>query len=62
MNQKTSVLIIYTGGTIGMVEDNKTGSLKTFDFRHLLKHLPELKKFNIRLETFHLIPLLIPRI
>jgi L-asparaginase len=26
------ILLIYTGGTIGMIKDPKTGSLKAFDF------------------------------
>ena len=41
--EKASILIIYTGGTIGMVEDPKTGSLQPFDFNHLVDHVPELK-------------------
>ena len=39
----TSVLIIYTGGTIGMVENSKTGSLEPFNFHHLLDKVPELR-------------------
>ena len=39
-----SILIIYTGGTIGMVEDPKTGSLAPFNFQHLVDHVPELKE------------------
>ncbi|MFB6307233.1 MAG: asparaginase [Flavobacteriales bacterium] len=45
------ILIIYTGGTIGMVKDENTGNLKPFDFKHILKHVPELEKFNIELEV-----------
>ncbi len=41
--EKASILIIYTGGTIGMVEDPKTGSLEPFNFEHLVDHVPELK-------------------
>ena len=41
-----SVLLIYTGGTIGMIENPETGALENFDFDHLLKHVPELKRFN----------------
>lgn len=40
-----SVLIIYTGGTIGMVKDEETGALKSFDFDSLIKEIPEIKKF-----------------
>ncbi|MBI3136357.1 MAG: asparaginase [Bacteroidetes bacterium] len=45
------VLIIYTGGTIGMVNDPETGALKPFDFEHLYNSVPELKQFNYRLEA-----------
>ena len=47
-----SILIIYTGGTIGMVRDEKTGSLKSFDFDSLLSEIPEIKKFSTKIETF----------
>lgn len=39
---KTKILLIYTGGTIGMAKDYTTQSLKPFDFENLLKHIPEL--------------------
>jgi L-asparaginase len=44
---KPRVLIIYTGGTIGMVQDIKTGVLVPFDFEHLYHQVPELEKFDI---------------
>ena len=44
-----NVLLIYTGGTIGMIEDFGTNTLKPFDFNYLKKYVPELSrlKFNI---------------
>ena len=48
---KKSVLIIYTGGTIGMVADRRTGSLKAFDIDHILKNVPELSKMSIKLNS-----------
>ena len=48
----TSVLIIYTGGTIGMVEDVDTGTLESFDFEHLRKNLPELQQFNFKIDCY----------
>ena len=39
---KTKILLIYTGGTIGMAKDYENASLKPFDFDNLLKHIPEL--------------------
>ncbi|MDP3313602.1 asparaginase [Lutibacter sp.] len=40
------ILLIYTGGTIGMVKDFKTGVLKTFNFNKLIKHIPEINHLN----------------
>jgi L-asparaginase len=47
----SSVLIIYTGGTIGMVSDPETGILQPFDFDHLSSQVPELNKFDFNLQT-----------
>lgn len=49
--KKPSVLLIYTGGTIGMMQDVKTGELKPFDFKSLTKQIPELEKFKIQLSS-----------
>jgi L-asparaginase len=46
-----SILIIYTGGTIGMVHDPDTGSLVPIDFRHITDHVPELRKFGYQLHS-----------
>ena len=48
-----SVLLIYTGGTIGMIENPETGALENFNFDHLLKHVPELKRFNFPIHRHH---------
>lgn len=45
--EKAKVLIIYTGGTIGMVKDHESGSLVAFDFNHLYEQVPELKRLEI---------------
>ena len=42
----TSILLIYTGGTIGMVQDAYNGSLKPMDFENILNQLPELKRID----------------
>jgi L-asparaginase len=49
IDNNASVLLIYTGGTIGMIENRETGSLEAFDFAHLKQHVPEfsLLKFTI---------------
>lgn len=44
--KKSSVLLIYTGGTIGMMQNPETGALESFNFEHLLHHVPEIKRFN----------------
>lgn len=44
--QKPRILIIYTGGTIGMIEDPETHALKPFDFSHLIDNVPKVKKLN----------------
>ena len=51
MTKKSSVLLIYTGGTIGMMQDLLTGELKPFDFKTLTKQIPELTKFDIDLSS-----------
>jgi L-asparaginase len=48
---KSKVLLIYTGGTIGMMQDAKTGQLKPFDFKHLTEQIPELSKFDVELSA-----------
>ncbi len=50
MNNKPKVLIIYTGGTIGMVDDPITGSLVPFDFNHLHNSVPELNQIDYQLD------------
>lgn len=50
MNQNKSILLIYTGGTIGMV-NGTDGSLKPFDFEKLTAKIPELKNFDIELDA-----------
>jgi len=47
----SSILLIYTGGTIGMMEDAISGSLVPFDFSALLDQVPELKRFNFKIDV-----------
>jgi L-asparaginase len=49
--KERSILIIYTGGTIGMVHDPANGSLVPIDFRHISDHVPELRKFGYDLQS-----------
>lgn len=49
--RRASILIIYTGGTIGMIHNADTGALESFNFDHLLSHVPELKQLNIDIDS-----------
>ena len=42
MEEQINILIIYTGGTIGMIRDSKTGSLTPFNFDGIYEQSPEL--------------------
>lgn len=52
MSNKPKILLVYTGGTIGMVKDSETGVLKAFNFDELLHNIPELKLLDCHIETF----------
>ena len=49
---KTSILLIYTGGTIGMMENPETGALENFNLEQLQKHVPELERFDFDIDTY----------
>ena len=51
MQNKPKILLIYTGGTIGMMKDFSTGALKAFNFSKLLQKIPELKLLDCDIET-----------
>ncbi|MEH6680544.1 MAG: asparaginase [Sediminicola sp.] len=51
MENRTKILLIYTGGTIGMVKDYVTGALKAFDFKKLQKHIPELNQLDCTIDN-----------
>ena len=54
MNQATGkprILIIYTGGTIGMIEDPETRTLAPFDFNHLIDNVPKVKMLDYVIEN-----------
>ncbi len=50
------ILIIYTGGTIGMIEDPVTGALRAFDFDHLLEQIPEIQRFGFQISSIQFDP------
>ena len=49
------ILLIYTGGTIGMVKDNEKNTLVPFNFDELLKAIPELKSEDVDLDTISIV-------
>lgn len=55
---ETSILLIYTGGTIGMKVDPQTQALAPFDFSHILEEVPELKKFGYKLDSYSFDPVI----
>ena len=50
-----SLMLIYTGGTLGMVHDPASGALVPFDFEQILHQIPEIDKFDFSLTviSFH---------
>ena len=50
------ILIIYTGGTIGMIENPVTRSLQPFDFTHLIDNVPKIRKLDYDIEHIQFNP------
>ena len=53
-----AILIIYTGGTIGMKQDPEDLTLRPFDFSQILEEVPELRKFAVRIDSYTFDPLI----
>lgn len=51
MPDKPNILLIYTGGTIGMIKNSSTGALSAFNFNNLLKRIPELNLLSCKIST-----------
>lgn len=51
-NRKPKLLIIYTGGTIGMIENPDTKALVPFNFDHLLQNVPKIKKLDFHIDHY----------
>lgn len=54
----TNVLIIYTGGTIGMINDPVSGVLVPFNFEQITDHVPELKRLKYKFKVHSFDPLI----
>jgi len=51
LDYKANVLLVYTGGTIGMIEDPVSGILKPFDFNYLKNYVPELSRLRFNIDS-----------
>jgi len=58
MESERSILVIYTGGTIGMIQNPKTGALQPFDFDQMYKQMPILKNLNYLIDFYSFSPLI----
>lgn len=56
--KRSSILIIYTGGTIGMKTDAATGTLVPFDFSAIYEEFPSLKRLQVDIEVLTLKPVI----
>ncbi len=50
-NNPAKILLIYTGGTIGMVKEYKSGVLKAFDFKKVVDNIPELGQLDCAIDS-----------
>lgn len=50
------ILLIYTGGTIGMIENPETRALQPFDFTHLIDNVPKIKKLDYIIDNIQFNP------
>lgn len=58
MESSSSILVIYTGGTIGMVADPDTGVLQPFDFGQLYEQIPVLERFHFKIDCYSFDPII----
>jgi L-asparaginase len=58
MESERSILVIYTGGTIGMIQNPETGALQPFDFDQMYKQMPILKNLNYLIDFYSFSPLI----
>jgi L-asparaginase len=58
MEAKASILVIYTGGTIGMFKDPENGSLRPFNFDELYNYMPSLELFQFKIESYSFDPII----
>lgn len=49
--QNSKILLIYTGGTIGMIKDYETGVLRAFEFENIYHRIPELSHLDCVIDS-----------
>lgn len=55
--ERRKVLLIYTGGTIGMKTDPESGALVPFDFTHIGQEFPVVRRLNVDIEVLPFDPI-----
>ena len=58
--QRPRILIIYTGGTIGMIEDPETHTLRPFNFDHLIDNVPKVRFLGYDIDHVQFAPPILP--
>lgn len=58
MESKRSIFVIYTGGTIGMIQNPETGVLQPFDFDQIYKQMPVLTNLHYIIDFHSFLPLI----
>ena len=53
---RPKIKIIYTGGTIGMIENPCTHALEPFDFTHLIENVPKIKMLDYEIDNYQFNP------
>ena len=56
LTRNNRVLLIYTGGTIGMGKNPETGALEPLDFNHLIAQIPEFSSIQTGIEVYQFTP------
>ena len=51
MHEDISILIIYTGGTIGMLQDSASGVYLPYSFDNIIQEVPEIKRFGYNISS-----------
>ena len=58
VEKESSVLLLFTGGTISMSEDPSTGALRPINFDRLQEYMPEIKQTGIHVKSIPFLPLI----